>query len=97
VAAESGEPLPGVRLSTPGDASGILAVERRENGTHRVDRLPPGPLELAVDAPGRAALRLSAQVRPGGWTDLGTVELERACSLNVSVVGPDGAPRQAEL
>lgn len=98
----SKQPITDFRIGISGDRSGGGMVIRRpatmrsyhsEDGSFSIDRLPTGPTDIVVDAPGYVQATLRKLEVP---TDrpLRDVEatLEPAVRITGKVTGPDGAP-----
>ncbi|MCA8967204.1 MAG: carboxypeptidase regulatory-like domain-containing protein [Planctomycetes bacterium] len=66
------------------------------DGRFRIDRVPPGTLDVQISLPGHAAWsRQGVAVLAGETTDLGELTLRAAGALSGTVVGPDGQPPAA--
>lgn len=64
-----------------------------EGGAFRLDRVPPGTLDVVIRLRGHATMRLpDVAVRAGEVADLGTLTLRAAGAVRGDVVGPDGQP-----
>lgn len=63
------------------------------DGTFRVERVPPGTVDVSIELPGNvAANRFDLPVTGGPDTDLGVIELGLAAAIHGTVTGPDGQP-----
>ena len=77
VAEENGEPLPGARLVEGRQGLPAESAGGASDGRVVATGLGAGTRYLRVGAPGRATLRVEAEVVAGGVTDLGDIRLPR--------------------
>lgn len=94
---ETGNPLPGARVSVSDAQSGGGGTPTDEQGTVTIEDVPPGIMDLHVSAKDRAGVSRHFRIAPGEDLDLGTIVLEPALKVSGLVLGPDGKPVQADI
>jgi RNA polymerase sigma-70 factor (ECF subfamily) len=95
VDAETHEPLAGVSIVTGDDARSRHEPPTTSDGRFESVATGPGWADLMLRADGREFITRHVLIEPGGVTDLGDVEMDRAVRLEVSVVDPAGKPALA--
>lgn len=92
VSADTEQPIEGVTASLSDSQSGGGSDKPDAAGNFTWERQRPGQLELEVSAPEHETLHAVVSVKPGGTTDMGTLELTGKATLRGRVVDGSGAP-----
>lgn len=86
-------PLPAVLTCWHHERQEQARFQAGDDGSIRLDAIPPGTVDLHVEHPGHArSSRVRLTVLAAATTDLGTIELDTSGSLYGDVTGPDGQP-----
>jgi hypothetical protein len=95
----TGQPLPATLLVLHHERQEVARFQAAEDGTIRLDAVPPGSIDLHVEFAGHArASRLGVGVQPNVVADVGLVQLDASAALYGEVRGPDGkAPEQLQV
>ncbi|MGD8276808.1 MAG: TonB-dependent receptor plug domain-containing protein [Gemmatimonadota bacterium] len=92
VDAETGQPVAGVRLALDGTS---LRATTAEDGTFRIERVPPGERLLHLELEGYAA-QVEEVVVDAGWTTGVTIELVPFVAMLDALSVEIGLPRRSE-
>ncbi len=93
------QPLPATLTCWHHEREELARFQAADDGTFRLDQVPPGTVDLHVEHAGQARLsRIGLVVLPGEEDDLGTLVLESSAVLFGQVMGPDGqSPAQLQV